>query len=88
MTGDQRDVDVAALADGLAVVHGFKDGEAARVLLHQTGEGVEIAGALVATQCLPRREGSARGFDGGVHVIDVAESDFGEGFAGGGVGVV
>ena len=49
VAGDKRNVDVAALANRLAVVHCFEDGETARVLLHLAGESVEIARSLMAS---------------------------------------
>ena len=75
MAGDKRNVDVAALANGLAVVHGFEHGEAARMLLHLAGQRVEIASAFVAAESLPCGQSFASGGDGGVDVVDVAESD-------------
>jgi len=68
VAGDERDVDVAGLADGFAVVEGFEDGEAAGVLLDLAGEGVEIAGSLVAGEGLPGGEGFCCCGYGGVDV--------------------
>ena len=85
VAGDERDVDVAGLADGLAVVHGLEHGEAARVLLDLAREGVEIAGALVAGERLPAGKGSAGGFDGAVDIGGVGLRDLGEDFAGRGI---
>jgi hypothetical protein len=51
----QRHVDVAGLADRLAVVERLEDGEQAAVLLHLAGERVEVAGAAVAAQRPPGR---------------------------------
>src|ERR1700690_2158455 len=78
-------IDVAAFADGLAVVHGLEHGEAARVLLHQARKRIEISRALMATECLPGRKCLARGCDGSVHIVDIALGDFGESFAVGGI---
>ena len=80
---DERNVDVAALADRLAVVHRFENGEAARMLLHLARESVEIARALVAAERLPCWQSFARRGDGGIHVSRVANGDFGEGVASG-----
>ncbi len=85
VAGDERDVDVAGLADGLAVVHGLEHGEAAGVLLDLAGEGVEIAGALVAGEGLPGGKGGAGGFDGAVDVVGGSGGDLGEEFAGCGI---
>ena len=86
VAGDERDVDVAGLADGLAVVECFEDGELAGVLLHLAGERVEIAGALVAGERLPAREGLARGLHGCIHIGFRAGGDVGDLFAVGGIG--
>ena len=85
MARDEGNIDVAALADGLAVVHGFENGETAGMFLHLARESIEIAGALVAAERLPGGQRLARGGDGGVHVGDVALGDFGKDFAGGGI---
>ena len=42
---DERNIDIAALANGLAVVHGFEHGEAAGMLLHGSRQSVEMAGS-------------------------------------------
>ncbi len=68
MPRDEGDVDVARLTDRLAVVERFEDGEEPCVLLHVTGEGVEVAGAGVAADVAPRRERFTRGADGAVDV--------------------
>jgi hypothetical protein len=48
MARHQRHVDVAAFADGLAIVHGFENGEEALALLDVAGKGIEMFGALKA----------------------------------------
>ena len=85
VAGDEGDIDVAGLADGLAVVDGFEDGELAGVLLYLAGEGVKVTGALVAGECLPAGEGGAGGFDGRVDDGGVGVGDGGDEVAGGGV---
>src|SRR4029077_18029455 len=47
MAGDQRNIDVAAFTNRLAVVKRFQDGEAARMLLHLTRQRVEKLGTLM-----------------------------------------
>ena len=64
VTRDQGNVNVAALADGLTGVQGFKKAETARVLLDLTGERIEIARPLVAGERLPRGQSFARRGDG------------------------
>ena len=51
MPSDQRNINIAALADWFAVVDGFKNGEPARMFLHQPGHRIEIAGAGVRSKC-------------------------------------
>jgi hypothetical protein len=45
----QWDIRIAALADGLAVVHGFEHGEKAAVLLDHAGDRVEKFPTLITT---------------------------------------
>src|SRR3712207_8674187 len=46
----EGDVDVARLADGLAVVHALQHGEQARVALHVPREGVQVPGDRKSTR--------------------------------------
>ena len=57
--GDQRNIDVAALADGLAVVHGLEHGEAAGMFLHGARQRVQVASSRVRSEGLPFWEGSS-----------------------------
>src|SRR5271169_1156293 len=68
MSGDQRNVNVATLADGLAVVHGFENRQEPRMLLYQPRNGVQITRARMRCQRPPSRRGRPRGFDCGVDV--------------------
>ena len=63
MAGNEGDVDISTFTDRFAVVHGFEDGEKPRMLLHQTGQGVEMLGAAGSTQILP----SGLSIAGGLH---------------------
>ena len=56
VAGDERDVDVAGFANGLAIVESFEDGEAAGVFLDLAGESVEVTRAGVGSERLPRGE--------------------------------
>jgi hypothetical protein len=82
----QGHVDVAALADRLAVVEGFQHREEAGMLLQKAGQRVEVFRALM---CPERRAhfGKARAaaFDGGVDILRRALGDLGQRLAGGGV---
>ena len=69
VAGDERDVDVARLADRLAVVHRLEDGEQARVLLNLPRQRVEVAGADVSRRRAPGGEGGAGGAHGGVYIL-------------------
>ena len=77
VAGDERDVDVARFADGLAVVESFEDGKAAGVFLDLAGDGVEISRAGVGSERLPSWESVAGGFYGGVDVVGGALGDVG-----------
>jgi len=68
MSCNQRDVDVARLADGLAIVHSLEHGEQARMFLEQAREGVEITGSAMPAQRLPFRKRLARRAHRGIHV--------------------
>ena len=76
MPRHQWNVDIAALADGLAVVHRLEHRKAARVLLHLPGESIKIARPLVAVQRLPAGKGFACGGHRGFHVVGVALGHF------------
>ena len=66
--GDERDVEIARLADRLAVVEALEHRQQARVLLHGARERVEMARPGVARQRGPGGERLAGGGDRGVHV--------------------
>ena len=78
---DQGNVDVAALADGLAVVHRLEHREPARMLLHLPRQRIQISRALMAAQSLPSGQSLARGFHRGFHIVGVALGDLGDHFA-------
>ncbi len=64
----QRDVDVATLANGFAVVHGLENREAAGMLLHRPRQRVEIASSRMRSERLPLWQGCS----GGTHrCIDI-----------------
>ena len=65
----QRHVDIARLADRLAVVHRFEHGQQAVVLLDVAGDGVQVAGAHHARGLAPGLEGRARGGDACIHLF-------------------
>ncbi len=85
MAGYQRDIDVAAFADRLAVVHALEHREQPAVLLDGTGDGVEILAALVAGQGAPGFEGGAGGFYCSINVLGGAIGDGSQRCAGGGI---
>ena len=86
VAGDQRNIDVAALANRLAVVHGLEHGETAGMLLHGSRQRVEIASSRVRSERLPFRQSCAGGSDGGVDVRSRSLGDCRELLAGGGIG--
>src|SRR5690606_2300850 len=76
--GDERDVDVTGLADGLAVVERLEHREHARVLLYAPRNGVQVAGARVVGERAPCRERSSRGTHRRVDVGSTALRDGGK----------
>ena len=68
MPGHQRHVDIAALADGLAVVHGLEHGEKAFALLDVAGQRIEMFRAGMARKLRPGGKGLARRLHGGVDI--------------------
>jgi hypothetical protein len=82
--GDQRQVDVAALADGLAAVEGFDDRQIAHFFLQEAGDAEEVFAALASGHPAPGFfVGAAGGSDRFVHVGARAPRDFGMLFPGG-----
>src|SRR5208337_1416329 len=85
----ERQVDVAALGDWLAVVKGLELGQLVDVLLGQVGEPVHqaaaIAGVHLAPGALAVVERLPRGLDREVDVGGVAHGDFGDDLLGRGV---
>ena len=68
MAGDERNVDVAQLADRLAVVDRFQDREKALPLLHVARERIEMLRPLEAGERRPFGLRLARRGDRGVDV--------------------
>src|SRR5450631_5347 len=78
MPRHKRDVDVAALANWLAIVHGFKDCEEPGVLLHQSRQSVEIASPSMRSEGPPLWRCSARRANGSIDVSGPALGDRGQ----------
>ena len=77
--GHQRDVDVAALADGLAVVDGLEHRQLAGPLLHEAGEPIQVLAAVAAAQSGPGTVvGGAGGIDRTVDVLRAGGHDLGQ----------
>ena len=77
--GRERDVDVARLADRLAVVERLEHGELAGALLDRARDAEEVLRALAPGQVAPDGlVGLARGRDGGVDVGRPGLGDLGE----------
>ena len=85
MPGDERHVDVARLADRLAVVEALQHGEEALALLDEPGERVEVLRPLMAGKRGPGGLRRARGGDGRVDVGRRPLRDAGDRRAGRGV---
>src|SRR5215470_4241890 len=79
---DERDINVAAFADWLSVVDGFKNGKAPRMFLNLSRDRVEKARSLVSCEPLPDRKSCPRCFHRGVYIRCASLCDFGDSFAG------
>ena len=75
MPRHQRNINVATLADGLAVVHRLQHGEQPRMLLHQPRQRIKIARASMRSQRAPFRSSSARRTNRRVHISSAALRD-------------
>src|SRR5579871_3070797 len=82
MARDEWDVDVAALANWLAVIHRLKHREQAGMLLDQARESIKIASASMRSQSAPLRRSSSSGLHCGIDVSGAALSDAREFLAG------
>ena len=68
MPSDQRNINVAAFANGLSVVHCFEHRETPRMLLHLARQGIEVPGAPMRSESLPDSQRATRRFHRGVYV--------------------
>jgi hypothetical protein len=74
----ERDVDIPAFADRLAIVEAFQHGEQAGMLLQEPGERIEVSGAVMAGEPGPFRESAGGGSDRKVDVLRTALGDIGQ----------
>src|SRR5258708_1523371 len=68
MARHQRNIDVAALTNRLAVVESFENREPARMLLHLPRHRIEVARTRMRTEGLPRSQSTPRGFHRAVYI--------------------
>src|SRR5258708_6249316 len=68
MARHQRNIDVAALTNRLAVVESFETREPARMLLHLPRQRIEIARTRMRSEGLPRWQSTPRGFHRAVYI--------------------
>src|SRR5947208_14927514 len=85
MAGDERDVQVAGLADRFAVVEALEHCEQPGVLLYLARQGIQVTGASVAGERGPRGERQARSCDCSIRVRLARLRDPGEPCGRGGV---
>ena len=81
MSTDERQIDIARLANGLATIHGFNDGEFSGAFLEQAGDAKEVFSAFGAAE--PGPSGVvclAGGLDGEVDICFASFGDGGDGF--------
>src|SRR5262245_20900531 len=83
---DQRDVYIAALANGLAIVHSLEHSETARVFLNLSRYGIHVACACMRPERLPCLDRCTRCLNGGVHISCRSLPYAGEFFTGGRIG--
>ncbi len=81
MPRDQRDVDVAAFTDRLAIVQRLEHGQQTAVFLHQTRQRIKETRAPLAAQLFPTRLGLASGGHGGIHIRLPRLGDMGQNLA-------
>ena len=86
MRGNQRKVDIAALADGFAAIEGLDDRQIAYLFLQETGNAEKVFAAFAAGHFAPGFFVSAAGgFDRLVHVGRRPQRDLGMLLLGGGI---
>src|SRR6266699_172385 len=64
----QRNIDIAAFTNGLAVVQCFENREPARMFLHLPGQCIEIAGTRVRSERLPCWQSTPCSFHRAIHI--------------------
>ena len=84
----QRNVDVARLADGLAIVHRLQHRQEAFALLDDAGNGVEVLRALMAREFRPCSKTLARRLHRSIHIGRRSLRDSGKHLAIGRIGDV
>ena len=77
----QRHINVAALADGLAVVQRFEHGKQTRMLLQAAGQGIQELGTLVPAQRSPCWPGGLGRLHGSINFLDRGLRNLGQGLA-------
>src|SRR6185312_314457 len=75
MPRNQRDIEIAAFADGLAIVESFQHRQSPRVLLHLARERVQISRAQMTGERVPAGKSSAGGFHGELDVRSASLRD-------------
>src|SRR5689334_21890946 len=81
MSRYERNIDVATLANGFAVVERFQNGQQTRVLLDLSGQCVQEPRALMAREFLPRRPCGTCCCDSFVDIGSASLRDVGQLFA-------
>src|SRR5262249_26013476 len=85
MAPDQRDINIAALANRLAIVHRFQHCQPSRMLLYLPGHRIEVASSHMRGERLPTRQRSARAAHSSVNVRGRTLCYRGERFSRGGI---
>ncbi len=81
MPRHERDIDIPALADGLAVVHRLEDRQQTGVFLHKARQSVEVTSASVRSQGAPFSRCGSRCAHCGIDIGRTALANAGQLFA-------
>ena len=75
VAGNQRDIQVAGLADRFAIIQRFQHGQEARVFLDVTGNSIQVASAHMSWRLAPAFECCARRRHGRIDIGTIGSSD-------------
>ena len=68
VTSDERNIQVARLANGFAVIQRLQHRQQTRVLLNMPRNGIHIASAYMSRRLAPGLKGCTGGSDSSIHI--------------------